>query len=237
MITMRNKGRNADQMRPIRFTCDYTHHAPGSVLVEFGDTRIICTAMFENRVPSFHKGSQSGWVTAEYNMLPGATQTRTRRDSVHRGRAQEISRLIGRSLRSVVDFAALGERTLTLDCDVLQADGSTRTAAISGAYIALSNAVAYLLKRKVIRKNPLHGMVAAVSAGIYEGTPLLDLDYIEDSGAEVDMNVVMNEAGQFVEIQGSAEGHAFQRSELDVLLELADKGIAEIIALQKAALG
>ncbi len=233
---IRSKGRKADQLREVRFTRSYTCHAPGSVLVEFGDTRVLCTAISEDRVPLFRKGSRNGWVTAEYGMLPGSTQTRTRRDTVHHGRAQEIRRLIGRSLRSVVDFAALRERTVTLDCDVLQADGGTRTAAISGAYIALYDAVQHLLKHKVIKENPLHGMVAAVSAGICKGSFLLDLDYSEDNHAEVDINVVMNEARQFIEIQGTAEGNAFRRNDLDALLELTSKGITEIIAAQRSAL-
>lgn len=235
---MRPSGRAADELRPVRFIPDFTRHAEGSVLAEFGDTRVLCTASLEDRVPPWMRGQGSGWVTGEYGMLPRATHTRSVREAARgkqSGRTQEISRLIGRSLRAVVNLAALGERTLTLDCDVIQADGGTRTAAITGAYVALVDAVA-TLRRKGLVKNPVHGQVAAVSVGIYRGMPVLDLDYAEDVEAETDMNVVMNDAGAFVELQGTAEGHAFHRAELDRLLELAATGITELLSLQRAAL-
>ena len=233
----RPSGRTPDEMRSVRFTRNYTRHAEGSVLVEFGDTKVICNASVETRVPPFLKGSGSGWVTAEYGMLPRATNSRTRREANQGrqgGRTMEIQRLIGRALRSVVDLEALGESTITLDCDVLQADGSTRTASITGAYVALADAVDNLLEAGKVTKNPLHGAVAAVSVGIFEGSPVLDLDYAEDSSAETDMNVVMNNAGHFVEIQGTAEGHAFRREEMDDMLNLAAGGIARLIELQEA---
>lgn len=236
---MRPSGRQPDQMRPVKFTRHYTCHAEGSVLVEFGNTKVLCTATVEERVPPFLKGKGQGWVTAEYGMLPRSTNTRVQREAARgkqSGRTMEIQRLIGRSLRAVVDMEALGERQITLDCDVIQADGGTRTASISGAYVALQDAVAALLKRGKIKKNPIHGYVSSVSVGIYKGVPVLDLDYPEDSNAETDMNVVMNEAGQFIELQGTAEGHAFRRDELDALLRLAEKGIQEIIQAQNAAL-
>ncbi|MGH8281168.1 MAG: ribonuclease PH, partial [Gammaproteobacteria bacterium] len=210
-----------------------------SVLVCFGDTRVLCTASVDERVPAFLKGAGKGWLTAEYGMLPRATHTRTEREAARGkqgGRTLEIQRLIGRALRAVVDLEALGERTLTLDCDVLQADGGTRTAAITGGYVALMDATRALRKRGVLKKDPLHGAVAAVSVGIVGGEPLLDLDYQEDSHAETDMNVVMNDAGAFVEIQGTAEGHAFRRDELDKLLALAGEGISNLIAAQRLAL-
>jgi ribonuclease PH len=234
---MRPSGRAADQMRVVRFTPDYTSHAEGSVLAEFGDTRVLCTASVENRVPPWLRGSGGGWVTAEYGMLPRSTNTRMAREAARGkqgGRTLEIQRLIGRSLRAVIDLEALGERTVTLDCDVLQADGGTRTVSISGAYVALDLAMRRM--RKEIPRNPLHGRVAAVSVGIYDGAPVLDLDYAEDSEAETDMNIVMNEAGNFVEVQGTAEGHAFTRAEFDAMLELARKGIDEIIVAQSEAL-
>jgi ribonuclease PH len=227
-------------MRPVRFTPGFTRHAEGSVLAEFGETRVLCTASIEPKVPPFLKGKQQGWVTAEYGMLPRSTHTRTPREASkgkQGGRTLEIQRLIGRSLRAVVDRAALGEHTITIDCDVLQADGGTRTAAISGGYVALALAAAELVKTGKIARNPIHGQIAAVSVGIFEGVPVLDLDYAEDSAAETDMNVVMNEAGGFVEIQGTAEGHALQRSELEVLLDLAQRGIKQLLAAQAAALG
>jgi ribonuclease PH len=227
-------------MRPVRFTCGYTHHAEGSVLAEFGETRVLCTASIEPKVPPFLKGKQQGWVTAEYGMLPRATHTRTPREASkgkQGGRTLEIQRLIGRSLRAVVDRAALAEHTITIDCDVLQADGGTRTAAISGGYVALALAAGQLVRTGKIARNPIHGQIAAVSVGIFEGVPVLDLDYVEDSAAETDMNVVMNEVGGFVEIQGTAEGHALQRSELDVLLDLAHRGIKQLLTAQAAALG
>jgi ribonuclease PH len=233
----RPSGRAPDELRPVRFTRNYTRHAEGSVLVEFGDTRVVCTASVEPRVPPFLKGAGTGWVTAEYGMLPRATNSRTRREASQGrqgGRTLEIQRLIGRALRAVVDLAALGENTITLDCDVLQADGGTRTAAITGGYVALADAVDALLAQRKIQRNPLHGAVASVSVGIYAGTPVLDLDYAEDANAETDMNVVMNDAGHFVEIQGTAEGHAFRRDEMNAMLDLASAGIATLLRLQEA---
>ena len=234
---MRPSGRDADQMRAVRFITDFTRHAEGSVLAEFGDTRVLCTASVENRVPPWLRGNGSGWVTGEYGMLPRATNTRSSREATRGkqgGRTLEIQRLIGRSLRAIIDLEALGERTITLDCDVIQADGGTRTAAISGAYVALSLAMQRM--GKAIPKNPLHGQLAAVSVGIYRGAPVLDLDYAEDSEAETDMNIVMNEAGNFIEVQGTAEGHAFSNDEFNAMLELARKGIGEIITVQNDAL-
>ncbi|CAK0772551.1 truncated RNase PH [Gammaproteobacteria bacterium] len=236
---MRVSGRAPDELRSIGFTRHYTRHAEGSVLVEFGDTRVLCTASVEERVPHFLKGRGQGWVTAEYGMLPRATSTRTTREATtgHQGgRTQEIQRLIGRSLRAVTNLAVLGERTITVDCDVLQADGGTRTAAITGGYVALVDAVNVLRSRALIHVDPLRGAVAAVSVGIVRGIPVLDLDYGEDSGAETDMNVVMNDVGAFIEIQGTAEGHAFRRSELDALLALAEVGITRLIAAQRSSL-
>lgn len=236
---MRPSGREPDQMREIRFTPGFTRHAEGSVLAEFGDTRVLCTASVETRVPPWLRGKGSGWVTGEYGMLPRSTNTRTGREAARGkqgGRTLEIQRLIGRSLRAVIDLSGIGERTITLDCDVLQADGGTRTASISGAYVALSIAVQKMLDDKAIRKNPLYGQVAAVSVGIYRGEPVLDLDYPEDSEAETDMNIVMNEAGRFIEVQGTAEGHAFSDEEFTAMLALARKGIDEIIAAQNEAL-
>ena len=236
---MRPSGRASDELRPVQFITDYTRHAAGSVLAEFGGTRVLCTASVEHRVPPWMRGKGSGWVTGEYGMLPGSTHTRVAREAARgkqSGRTQEIQRLIGRSLRAATDLDALGERTVTLDCDVLQADGGTRTAAISGAYVALVIAMNGLCQRKEIKRNPIHGHIAAVSVGIYKGEPVLDLDYDEDSVAETDMNVVMNEASRFIEVQGTAEGHAFNRDEFDVMLELAAKGIGEIIEHQNAAI-
>ena len=236
---MRPSGRAPDQLRSVRFTRRYTRHAEGSVLVEFGDTRVLCTASIENGVPPFLRNSGQGWITAEYGMLPRATHSRSAREAARgrqSGRTQEIQRLIGRSLRAVIDMKALGERTVTLDCDVLQADGGTRTAAITGGFVALADAVAVLLERRDLTNNPLHGQVAAVSVGIVAGTPVLDLDYAEDSEAETDMNVVMNGGGAFVEVQGTAEGHAFRRHELDQLLNLAANGIGQLLAMQQQAL-
>jgi ribonuclease PH len=226
-------------MRDVRFTRNFTCHAEGSVLVEFGRTRVLCTASVEDGVPPFLRNSGTGWITAEYGMLPRATHTRSSREAAkgkQSGRTQEIQRLIGRALRSVVDMKALGERTVTIDCDVLQADGGTRTASITGGYIALADAMNRLVSRKTLRESPLHGQVAAVSVGIWSGIPVLDLDYLEDSNAETDMNVVMNNGGGFVEVQGTAEGHAFRRHELDELLNLAASGIGELLALQRQAL-
>ncbi len=235
----RPSGRSYDEMRTVKFNRHYTCHAEGSVLVEFGNTKVLCTASIDERVPPFLKGKGQGWVTAEYGMLPRSTHSRMQREAAkgkQGGRTMEIQRLIGRSLRAVVDMEALGERQLVIDCDVLQADGGTRTAAISGAYVALQDACNFLVKKGKIKKSPIHGQVASVSVGIYKGSAVLDLDYPEDSNAETDMNVVMNEAGQFIELQGTAEGHAFRRDELDALLLLAEKGIGEIISAQNQAL-
>jgi ribonuclease PH len=228
-----------DALRPVRFTRRFTSHAEGSVLVEFGETRVLCTASIEEGVPSFLRGKGQGWLTAEYGMLPRATHTRSAREAARgkqTGRSQEIQRLIGRSLRAALDLQALGERTITIDCDVLQADGGTRTASITGAYVALADACEVLRSRRQINASPLHGQVAAISVGIVRGAPMLDLDYGEDSEAETDMNVVMNNGGAFIEVQGTAEGHAFRRHELDSLLNLAVSGIAELCALQAQAL-
>jgi ribonuclease PH len=236
---MRPSGRRPDQMRLVRFTPEFTRHAEGSVLAEFGDTRVLCTASVEDRVPPWLRGSGGGWVTGEYGMLPRATNTRTGREAARgkqSGRTQEIQRLIGRSLRAVTNLTALGDRTVTLDCDVIQADGGTRTAAVSGAYVALALAMRRLVGDGDLADNPLHGRIAAVSVGIYRGEPVLDLDYAEDSEAETDMNVVMNDAGHFVEVQGTAEGHAFTADELAAMLGLARAGVDEIIAAQDAAL-
>jgi ribonuclease PH len=236
---MRPSGRAADQLREIRFTRRFTRHAEGSVLIECGETRVLCTATIESGVPSFLRGSGKGWITAEYGMLPRATHTRSPREAARgkqSGRTQEIQRLIGRSLRAVVDLKALGERTVTFDCDVLQADGGTRTASITGCYVALVDALSALRKRGELKSDPLHGQIAAVSVGIYRGTPVLDLDYAEDSEAETDMNVVMRSGGGFVEVQGTAEGHPFRRDELDALLDLASGGVDRLLELQRAAL-
>jgi ribonuclease PH len=226
-------------LRPVRFTRRFAKHAEGSVLVEFGDTQVLCTASVEDSVPPFLRGKGQGWVTAEYGMLPRATHTRTAREAARgkqSGRTQEIQRLIGRSLRAVIDLKALGERTVTLDCDVLQADGGTRTASITGGFVALAEACERLIQRKSIAASPIHGQIAAISVGICGGVPVLDLDYAEDSQAETDMNVVMNNGGAFVEIQGTAEGHAFRRHELDAMLNLAATGLGELFALQAQAL-
>ena len=236
---IRPSGRNADQLRAIKIERQYTCHAEGSVLVSFGATKVLCTASIEERVPNFLRGKGEGWVTAEYGMLPRATNTRNDREAARGkqgGRTLEIQRLIGRALRACVDRSALGERTVTLDCDVLQADGGTRTAAITGAYVALRDAATWLLERGLIAQSPIIGAVAAVSVGIYRGVPVLDLDYIEDSGSDTDMNVVMNDGGGFIELQGTAEGHAFRRDELDTLLALAHKGCDELFGFQQAAL-
>ena len=239
MSLTRPSGRAPEQMRAVSITRGYTRHAEGSVLVAFGDTRVLCTASVDNKVPGFMRGKGEGWVTAEYGMLPRATHTRGDREAARGkqgGRTLEIQRLIGRSLRACVDRAALGERTITLDCDVLQADGGTRTAAITGAYVALVDAVRWLQARKEIAKDPIIGAVSAVSVGIFRGVPVLDLDYPEDSDCDTDMNVVMNDGGGFIELQGTAEGHAFRRDELDALLALAEKGCGELFAAQQAAL-
>ena len=236
---MRPSARATDELRAIKLTREYTKHAAGSVLIEMGDTKVLCTASIDNRCPPWLKGTGSGWVTAEYGMLPGATHTRARREAAagkQSGRTQEIQRLIGRSLRAAVDLEALGERTITLDCDVLQADGGTRTASITGAYVALCDAVNLLLKQRKIKRNPIHGQIAAISVGIVKGEPVLDLDYEEDSAAETDMNVVMNEAGGFIEIQGTAEGHAFREDELQSMLSLAKSGISALTRAQSDAM-
>jgi ribonuclease PH len=237
---MRPSGRAPDELRPVSFTRGFTQHAEGSVLVGFGGTRVLCTASVDTGVPAFLRNSGQGWLTAEYGMLPRATHTRSPREAARgrqTGRTQEIQRLIGRSLRACIDLRALGERTITIDCDVLQADGGTRTAAITGAYVALADAVGSLLERRVIGSSPIHGQIAAVSVGIVGGVGVLDLDYAEDADAETDMNVVMNSGGGFIEVQGTAEGHAFRREELDGLLDLAALGISRLTALQLEALG
>ncbi len=234
----RPSGRSPDELRPIRYQCDYARHAEGSVLCEHGDTRVLCTASWEESVPRWLRGQQSGWVTAEYGMLPRATGTRMRREASsgkQGGRTLEIQRLIGRALRACVDLKALGENTLTLDCDVLQADGGTRTAAINGAFLAMQGAVDSLLEAGTLRTQPIHGQIAAISVGIVGGELLLDLDYAEDSTAEADINVVMNDAGALVEVQGTAEGHAFRRDELNRLLDMAAAGISDIMELQRQA--
>ncbi len=236
---MRPSGRDPATLREVRFVTDFTKHAEGSVLASFGDTQVLCTASIEERVPGWMRGKGRGWVTGEYGMLPRATHTRSGREASRGkqgGRTLEIQRLIGRSLRAVTDLKALGERSVTLDCDVLQADGGTRTASISGAYVALAIAMQRLAAKGKLKENPLHGQVAAVSVGIYSGTPVLDLDYAEDSEAETDMNIVMNEAGRFIEVQGTAEGHAFTDDEFAAMLGLARSGIVDIIATQNEAI-
>jgi ribonuclease PH len=236
---MRPSGREASELRAMRFITHYTMHAEGSVLAEFGNTRVLCTASVEDRVPGWMRNTGRGWVTAEYGMLPRSTHTRSGREAARGkqgGRTQEIQRLVGRSLRAVTDLEALGERSVTLDCDVIQADGGTRTAAISGAYVALAIAMQRLTDAGALQENPLHGQVAAVSVGIYRGVPVLDLDYEEDSDAETDMNIVMNDAGHFIEVQGTAEGHAFTDDEFGAMLGLARAGIAQIIDAQNEAI-
>ena len=236
---MRPSRRTPDQMRPVRITRGYTRHAEGSVLVEFGDTRVLCTASVLERQPPHLKGTAKGWVTAEYGMLPRSTNTRTDREAARgkqSGRTQEIQRLIGRSMRAVVNLNQLGQRTIHLDCDVLQADGGTRTASITGAFVALQDAVALLLRNKLIAATPVRDAIAAVSVGVFEGVPVLDLDYLEDSACGTDMNVVMTGSGGLVEIQGTAEGEPFTREQLDAMMALADKGIRELVAAQNAAL-
>ncbi len=233
---MRPSGRSPDQLRPIKFTRNYTKHAEGSVLVEFGDTKVLCTATVEDRVPRWLKGKGQGWVTAEYGMLPRSTGSRMGREAARGkqgGRTMEIQRLIARSLRAVVNLEALGERNVIVDCDVIQADGGTRTASITGGFVALTDAMQHLVDAGKIKKNPIIGQVASVSVGIYNGISVLDLDYDEDSNAETDMNVVMNDAGAFIEVQGTAEGHAFRQEELDAMLSLAKSGIAQLIRYQK----
>lgn len=229
----------ADQIRPVRLTRGYTMHAEGSVLIEFGNTKVLCTASIEEKVPSHKKGSGEGWVTAEYGMLPRATHTRNDREAARgkqSGRTQEIQRLIGRSMRAVFDLGLLGERTIHLDCDVLQADGGTRTAAITGAFVAAQDAVAVLMAQGKLQVSPIRDHVAAISVGIVQGATLLDLDYTEDAACDTDMNVVMTGAGRFVEVQGTAEGAAFSRQEMNALLELAEKGISALISIQRESL-
>jgi ribonuclease PH len=237
---MRPSGRKPGELRTVRMQRRYTKHAEGSVLVEFGDTRVLCTASVEERVPPFLRDTGRGWVTAEYGMLPRATNTRSDREAARgkqSGRTQEIQRLIGRALRAVVDLQALGARSIQIDCDVLQADGGTRTAAITGAFVALQDAIAFLKAKGLVAASPVKDFVAAVSVGIYNGTPVLDLDYAEDSACGTDMNVVMTGNGRFVEVQGTAEGEPFSRAEADALLVLAERGIAELVAHQRRALG
>mgnify|MGYP001293546258 FL=1 len=236
---MRPSGRQPNDLRSITITRHYTKHAEGSVLVEFGDTKVLCTASVEEKVPGFLRGKNEGWVTAEYGMLPRSTGSRMAREASRgkqSGRTMEIQRLIGRSLRAAVDLKALGERSITIDCDVIQADGGTRTASITGAFVALQDAINFLIKKKKIKKNPLHGQIASVSVGIYKGTPVLDLDYDEDSNAETDMNVVMNDSGAYIELQGTAEGHAFRPEELQAMLALASDGIKTLMQNQREAL-
>ena len=237
---MRPSGRASDELRRIAFTRHFTRYAEGSVLAEYGDTKVVCTATVENKVPPFLKGTGRGWITAEYGMLPRSSGNRIKREATQGrqgGRTLEIQRLIGRSLRAAVDLRALGEHTVIVDCDVLQADGGTRTASISGSYIALCEAMDGLLGERSIATNPVHGLVASVSVGIYRGIPILDLDYLEDSEAETDMNIVMNDAGHFIEIQGTAEGHAFRLEELHAMLDLAKQGIDSILENQRGVLG
>ena len=239
MTFERTAGRAAHALRPVTLTRHYTRHAEGSVLVAFGDTKVLCTASVDEKVPPHKRGSGEGWVTAEYGMLPRSTHTRSDREAARgkqSGRTQEIQRLIGRSLRTVFDLGALGERTIALDCDVLQADGGTRTAAITGAFVAAHDAVSWLLAQGRIAASPIRDYVAAVSVGLVQGTPLLDLEYVEDSACDTDMNVVMTAAGGFVEVQGTAEGAPFSRAEMQALLALAEQGIGELVALQRAAL-
>ena len=236
---MRPSQRSPNQLREIRITRHYTKHAEGSVLIEFGDTRVICTASVEERVPGFLKGKGQGWLTAEYGMLPRSTNTRSDREAARgkqSGRTQEIQRLIGRSLRAVVDMSALGERTIQIDCDVIQADGGTRTAGITGAWVAVRDAVDGLIKSGALAANPIRDHVAAVSVGMFKGSPVLDLDYAEDSNCDTDMNIVMTGAGNFIEVQGTAEGAAFTRAEMDALLTLAGAGIADLVRLQRGAI-
>ncbi len=236
---MRPSGRQPDQLRQISITRNYTCHAEGSVLIEFGNTKVICNASFDEGVPGFLRGKGQGWVTAEYGMLPRSTNSRMRREATQSkqgGRTMEIQRLIGRSLRAVMDMKALGENTVVVDCDVIQADGGTRTASITGGYVALADAINHVLEKGLIDTNPITGKIASVSVGIFNGTPVLDLDYAEDSNAETDMNVVMNDAEQFIEVQGTAEGHPFSADELNTMLGLARSGINELFASQNKAL-
>jgi ribonuclease PH len=237
---MRPSGRKPDELRPVRISRGYTRHPEGSVLIEFGDTRVLCTASIDERVPPFLKGQGKGWLTAEYGMLPRSTNTRTQREAAagkQSGRTLEIQRLIGRSLRAVADLAALGERTIQIDCDVIQADGGTRTASITGAFVALHDAVRFLVEKRVIAASPLADFIAAVSVGVFDGVSVLDLDYAEDSRCETDMNVVMTGSGGLVEVQGTAEGAPFSRAQLDSMVDLAAAGILQLIAAQRSALG
>jgi ribonuclease PH len=239
-MSNRSGGRAVDELRPLRITRGFTRHAEGSVLIEMGDTRVLCTVSVEEGVPSFLKGKGKGWLTAEYGMLPRATNTRMRREAAEgrqSGRTQEIQRLIGRSLRAVTDLSALGERTLKIDCDVLQADGGTRCAAITGACVAVADAIAWCKDKGLFTGEPMRDFVAAVSVGVVNGVPLLDLDYAEDSGCDTDMNVVMTGTGGFVELQGTAEGAPFTRAEMDALVGLAERGIAHLVGAQESALG
>jgi ribonuclease PH len=236
---LRPSGRKPDELRPVRITRGYTRHAEGSVLIEFGETRVLCTASVLERQPPHLRGTTRGWVTAEYGMLPRSTNTRTDREAARgkqSGRTQEIQRLIGRALRAVVDLERLGERTIHLDCDVIQADGGTRTASITGAFVALADAVDFLVKKQALAGSPVQDFIAAVSVGVYRGVPVLDLDYIEDSGCGTDMNVVMTGSGGLVEVQGTAEGEPFSRAHMDAMMNLAQNGIHELIAMQRAAL-
>ena len=236
---MRPSSRTPDELRSITITRYYTKHAEGSVLIEFGDTKVLCNATVEEKVPGFLRGQGQGWVTAEYGMLPRSTGSRMGREAARGkqgGRTMEIQRLIGRSLRAAVDLDALGENTITIDCDVIQADGGTRTASITGAFVALADAIRYMQDKKLIKNDPIIGHVASVSVGIYNGTPIMDLDYVEDSNCETDMNIVMNEAGRFIEVQGTAEGHAFTDRELEQMIELAKLGVGTILAGQNEAL-
>ena len=237
---MRPSGRATDEMRQLTFTRNFTCHAEGSVLVEFGNTKVICTASIEENVPGWMRGKGKGWITAEYGMLPRSTHSRMGREAARgkqSGRTQEIQRLIGRSLRAIVDMEALGERQIMIDCDVIQADGGTRTASITGAYVAMYDAMQKLMKKRNLKRDPIHGQLASVSVGIYKGAAVLDLDYPEDSNAETDTNVVMNSGGHFIEVQGTAEGHAFTRAEMNDMLGLAEKGIGEIMIAQREVLG
>ena len=237
---MRPSGRAPDQLRPVTITRHYTRHAEGSVLVEFGDTKVLCTASVENSVPRFLKGKGEGWITAEYGMLPRATHSRSDREAARGkqgGRTLEIQRLIGRSLRACVDLKKLSENTITIDCDVIQADGGTSAASITGGCVALVDALSFMLQKKTIKNDPLTGLIAAVSVGMYKGVPVLDLDYPEDSACETDMNVVMTQQGGFVEVQGTAEGKPFSRAETDAMLVLAEKGIGDLVRVQQQVLG
>lgn len=238
-IPMRPSGRHFNQLRDIKITRNYTRHAEGSVLVEFGDTKVLCNASIMDQLPRFLKGQNQGWITAEYGMLPRSTNARMEREAAkgkQSGRTQEIQRLIARALRATIDLKALGERAITIDCDVIQADGGTRTASITGACVALADAIRFLYNKDILSSNPMKHLVASVSVGIFEGNPILDLDYMEDCNAETDMNIVMNDIGEFVEIQGTAERKAFSPTELNTMLSLAKDGIMKLIDMQKAAL-